>query len=137
MFWTKLAKKSFFPSKIQNENTTIELCDCDFLDQICAKNVFPVSNRNNEDDHWILFIRIGLGTNLQLKLTILTFFIQIWPKWCFPSKTGEMNTAIQFCIMELVYGPNFRWNWHPPKKTVSGLKQKKWKPALNFACSSY
>ena len=73
MFWTKLAKKSFFPSKIQNENTTIELCDCDFLDQICAKNVFPVSNRNNEDDHWILFIRIGLGTNLQLKLTILTF----------------------------------------------------------------
>ena len=65
-------------------------------------------------------------------------------KECFPSRKRTVNTAIKFYILELVLGRNSRLNWHNwvfgpnlPKKSVSGLKQKKWKPPLNFAYSNY
>ena len=52
-------------------------------------------------------------------------------KGCFQYKTENVNTTIEFCIIELVLVPNFSLNWqfsffgpNLPKKRVSGLKQK-------------
>ena len=46
-------------------------------------------------------------------------------------KAEKVNTAIEFCIFELVYVPNFSLNWqfwflwpNLPKKGLSSLKQK-------------
>ena len=44
------------------------------------KNIFLVKNWKSEHHHWIPHIQISLGTKFQLKLTILIFFAQIYPK---------------------------------------------------------
>ena len=75
------------------------------------KRVFLVSNRKSEHHHWILHIRISVGTKFQLKLTSLIFWTKFLPKGYFQSKTNKMNTTIEFCIFELVLVPNFRLNW--------------------------
>ena len=72
----------------------------DFLDEICPKRVFSVQSRKSEQHHWILHIRISLGTKFQLKVTILIFWTKFSRKVCFRSKTGRVNTTIEFCIFE-------------------------------------
>ena len=42
--------------------------------------------------HWILHIRISLGTKFQLKLTNLIFWTKFAQKGCFRSKTEKLNT---------------------------------------------
>ena len=57
------------------------------LDQICPKRVFPIKSRKSEHHYGILDIRISLGTKLQLKLNILTFWTKFAQKGYFRSKT--------------------------------------------------
>ena len=67
-------------------------------------------------------------------------FIFVYQKECFQYKTEKVNITIEFCIIELVYVPNFTFNWHfwffgPNllKKDVFHIKQKKWTQPLNSA----
>ena len=90
IFWTKFAQKGCFWSQTEKMNSAIEFCICKlvevpnfslnrqfwFLDQVWPKRVLPIKNGQSEHHHWILHIRISLGTKFQLKLTILIFF---WP----------------------------------------------------------
>ena len=62
------------------------------MDQICPKRVFPIKNRKSGHHHWILHVRISVGTKFQLKLTILIF----WTKFCFQnfhSKTKKWTAS--------------------------------------------
>ena len=54
-------------------------------------------------------------------------------------KNRKMNIIIEFCIFKLVLEPNFSLSWQLwfflpdlPKKSFSGLKQKKWKPHIFY-----
>ena len=73
--------------------------------------MFPILNRKSEHHHWILHIRISLGTKFLLQLTILIFWTKFAQSRCFWSKTEKVYTTIEFYIFELVYVPNFRFNW--------------------------
>ena len=88
IFWTTFVQKgSYFQSKTDKIDTTIEFCifelvfvsnftlnNFEFLDQICPRKIFMVKNRKSEHHHWIPHIQISLGTKFQLKLTILFCF---------------------------------------------------------------
>ena len=52
--------------------------------------MFPVWNRKSEHHHWILHIRISLGTKFQLKLIVLTFFSPNLFKREFPVENGKI-----------------------------------------------
>ena len=100
--------------------------------------------KKREQRHWILHIRISLGTKFQLKLTISIFWTNFAQKGCFQSKTENVNTTIAFCVFELVYVPNFSLNWQfwffgpsLPKKGISSSKWKKWISPLNSAYSDW
>ena len=62
--------------------------------KFAPKRVFPVKNKKSEHHHWILHVRISLGTKVQLKLIILD---QIWGKRAFPvvNKKSEQHHRIQ------------------------------------------
>ena len=45
------------------------------------------------------------------KLIILIFWTKFAQNGCFWSKTEKVNSAIEFCIFELVSVPNFNLNW--------------------------
>ena len=49
-----------------------------------------------------MYIRISLGTKLQLKLTILVFEIKFVQKGYFGLKKEKVSTTIELCIFELV-----------------------------------
>ena len=65
--------------------------------------MFVVKNSKSEQHHWILHIRISLGTRFQLNLTILIFRTRFAQKRYFWSKAEEVNTTIEFSIFKLVY----------------------------------
>ena len=70
-----------------------------------------VKNTKNEHYYWILHIRISLGTNFQLKLTIAIFWTKFAKKSSyFQSKTDKIDTIIDYCIFELVFVTNFTLN---------------------------
>ena len=50
----------------------------DFLDQVYPKGVISVKKGKSEHHHWILHIRISLGTKLYSKLTIFIYLF-FWP----------------------------------------------------------
>ena len=66
------------------------------------KRVFPVENRKSEHHHWIVHIRISVGTKFQLKLISLILWTKFAQKGFFRSKTEKANSAIEFYIFELV-----------------------------------
>ena len=115
-FSTKLAQKKRFWSKKQKVNTAIEFCiielvyvssfilNCKYwqFGQKLPKRTFPVENEKSQKHHWIQHIRISLGINFHLKLTISTFWTKSAQKGHFWSKSKKVNTAIEFCIFELV-----------------------------------
>ena len=74
----------------------------DFLDKIWPKTVFPVQNRKSE--HTI--IELGIFELVQDANFIFNWqvwlFDQIFPQKLFPSKTGNKNNVIEFCIFKLV-----------------------------------
>ena len=64
------------------------------LDQICQKRVFLVSSRKSEYYHWILYIRISLGTKFQLKVTILIFWTKFAQKGELWSETEKSHLCV-------------------------------------------
>ena len=94
---------------------------------------------------WVWDLRIPiLATKFSIKLTILTFSTKLAQKKRFWSKKQKVNTAIEFCIIELVKVSSFTlnskyWQFGPnlPKKGVSVRKQKNWTASLNSAYSKY
>ena len=48
-----------------------------FLDQTCPKRVFPAKSRCKEHRHWVLHIRISLGSKFFPQQTNLNF----WTKY--------------------------------------------------------
>ena len=66
------------------------------LDQICLKWGIPVGNKISEYHHWILHIRINVGSRFQLKITILIFWTKFAQKgyFHFQSKTEKVNITI-------------------------------------------
>ena len=104
-FWTKLTQKGYFRSK------------------------------QNENQHWVLHIRINLGSKLYLQQ--FWDMEQISKKGYFQSKTGQINITIKFFVFKLVFVPIFSSNWqfwffgpNLPKKGISSIKQVKWTPPL-------
>ena len=98
---------------------------------VTSRRVFPVKNEKSEQHHWILHIRISLGTKFSLKLTILIFWTKFAEKEYFRLKTKKVNIPIEFCIFDLVYVSSLTLNWplwffgaNFPKKSISGRKQK-------------
>ena len=82
------------------------------FEQNYHKRVSPVKNRERKHHHLILHIRICLGTKLKLKLTIFIFFTKFAQIGYFRSNTQKkVNTSIEFYIFELVWVPNFTFNW--------------------------
>ena len=69
----------------------------DFLDQIYPKKVFMFENRKSEHHHWILHIRIVLGTKFQLRLTIFIF-------WANLPKKGVSGLKLKDRIFACVHG---------------------------------
>ena len=51
----------------------------------------------------LLLFRISVGTEFHLKVTIMTFCTKYAQKGYFHSKSGKMNTTIEFGIFKLVY----------------------------------
>ena len=76
-----------------------------------AKKYFRPRTKKIEHHHWILSIWIRLGAKFQLKLTILSFWTKFAQKRYFQSEITEVNTAIEFCILEFLQMPNFDLNW--------------------------
>ena len=77
-------------------------------------------------------IRISLDTKFQLKLTILFFWTKFYQKGYLLSKTEEVNTTIELCIIKIVKVLTISLNWqfwflgpNLSKKGISSLKQKK------------
>ena len=107
-----------------------------FWTKFAQKCVSGPKQKKWTHQHWILHIRSSLGTRFQLKLTSLKKKVKMW-------KTEKMNSAITFCILELVQVRNFSLNWqfwffgpNLSKKGISSLKQIKWAPPLNSAYST-
>ena len=78
------------------------------MDHICPKRALSSLKQKSEYLHWILYIRISLGTKFQLKLTILSFLTKFIQKGYFPSKKEKVNVITEFCIFKLTSVPNFR-----------------------------
>ena len=84
----------------------------DFLE----KN-FPAKNGKSEQHHWILHIQISLDTKVQLKLTILFFFLdQIWPKIVFPVE--NRNSELHYWILQIPIVPISLHTKFQLKKTI-------------------
>ena len=122
MFWTKLAQKNCFPSKIWKMNTTIELFTFElvlvphfswnwqlkvFGPNLPKKGVSllkqwrpqlkQVKTTIEFSIFWLLLL-----PNLNWNWQFWFFFVQLCLKWCFPSKTEKVDTAIEFCVFEFV-----------------------------------
>ena len=78
-FWVKFSQKGYFWSK--NESVLI------FWTKIAQKRYSSPKRkkwaRKSKHHHWILDIRISLGTKFQLKLAVLNFWTKFAQKGCF------------------------------------------------------
>ena len=90
------------------------------------------THKKNGNQHSTLHIRISLGTNIQLKMTILIFWTKFAQKGYIQLKTEKANLTIKFCRFESLYVPNFSLNWqfwffgpNLPKNFISGQKKRK------------
>ena len=91
-----------------------------------------------------MHIRKSQSTKFQLKVAILTFWTKLAQKSCFQSKTEKVNTAIQFCILYLVFIPSLSLNqqfWFfrqkMPKKANTSGKQKTMRSCMFCWCFAY
>ena len=80
--------------------------------------IILVRNRKSEHDHWIVHIRISIGSKLQLKLTKNFFWTRFTQKRYFWSKTEKVNIIIEFCIFEFFWLSNFRHLSHVIQETL-------------------
>ena len=116
----------------------------EFWGQICPKKIFSVKNDKSEHHHWMLHIRISLGTKFKLRLTILIFQTKFAQKVYFRSKSAKVNITIEFSIFKLFLVLNFSLNWkfwffrpYLPKTSISSLKKKKITPTWNLPYWNY
>ena len=72
----------------------------------------------------ILSVGISLGTKFQLKLKTLIFWAKLAQKGYFQSKTEWINITIEFCILELVWLPNFTFIKQLRIFGISGRNEK-------------
>ena len=77
--------------------------------------------QESEHRHWIMHIRVNLGTDFSLKWTILTFWTKFAQKGYFQSKTEKGNITIKLCWL---FGSNL------PKNGIISRKWKYWTPPL-------
>ena len=112
-----------------------------FLVPNLPKKCVSDPKQKSEHLHWILHVGISLGTKFQLKLTSLIFWTKFTPKWCFWSNAEKLNSAIDFCIFELVEVLNFSlnrqfWNFGAKfaQKVCFWSKTKKWTSPFNSTC---
>ena len=96
-YFLKVTKKLGLHKKTEN---------FDFLNQICPKRTFPVEKSKIENHHWILHIRISLGTKFHLKLTSLISWYRSAQKGYYWPKMEKVNITIAFYISKLVWVPN-------------------------------
>ena len=66
------------------------------------KKYFRWKTTKSEHHHWIMHVRISLGTKLQLKLTNLVIWTKFVQEEFFWSKTEKVIITIELCIFELV-----------------------------------
>ena len=59
------------------------------MDQIFSKKVLPIKNKKSEFHHWILQVRINVGTKFQFRLIILIFWTKFAQIWLFPLKNKK------------------------------------------------
>ena len=114
ILWTKFAPKKYFESKTDTFNTTIEFCTFElvlapnfslnwqfwFLDQICPKRKFTVSNRKIKQHHSNLYIRVSLNAKFQLKFTILIFLTKFGQKGISSRKQEKRKWPLNFYIWQ-------------------------------------
>ena len=86
-----------------------------------------------------MHIRISLCIKFHFEQTILNFWTKFAQDRYLWSKTEKVNIIIEFRVFKLVLVPNFSLNWQfgffwpdLPKKSFSGLKQKKWIPHIFY-----
>ena len=94
--WKKWTSPLNFAYKNQcRSKMSTQTDNFDVLDQISPRRVFLVGNRKSQHHHWILHIRIVLGTKFQLRLTILNF----WTKFAKKDVSGLKRKILIFaCI---------------------------------------
>ena len=93
IFWTKFAQKEYFHSKIKKNNSIIEFCIFElvsvpnfsikwqflFLGPNLTKKGISTQNQKSEQHHWILRIRIRLGTIFLGAMALLGQSRESWP----------------------------------------------------------
>ena len=89
-------------------------------------SVIPIKNRKIEHHHWILYIRISLGTKFPNELTILIFWTKFLQKGYSHSTTKKVNITLQLWL----FGPNL------PKTGACGGNRKQWTSQLNSGYSN-
>ena len=105
----QICPKRYFQSKTQKVKIITEFCllklvlreisaqtdNFDFLNQFCQERYFQSKTKKNEHHHGILHIWISLGTEVQLKLIILSFWNKFTWKRYFQSKTEQSAQGLQ------------------------------------------
>ena len=112
IFWTNFVQKGYFQSKTEKVNTTTELCIFElvlvskfqfkliilfFGPSLPKKGISSQKRKKgkSEHQHWILDIRISLGTKFQLNLTILIFLTKFAKKGYFRSETETSHLCVR------------------------------------------
>ena len=105
----------------------------DFLKQICHKKDTMFKNRKSEHYHWILPIRVRPSTKVQLKLTILVFWIKFAPN-------GFLSNRLYHWILHVQMSLGIKFHFEQTilsfwaKKRMFNIKTKNMNiPPLNFA----
>ena len=158
VFWPNLPRRMCFLPKTEEINSSIELSifEVVFLPSFSVNwyfwffgpnfsktDVFGIKHNNLwTTPHWILNIWISLANKFQLKLKILIFDTKFVQRGFFPSNTKKVNSAMEFCIFELVYVLNLSLNWYFlifwtkfAKKTFFPFKTDKVKSAIDLCIS--
>ena len=106
------------------------------MEQISQRKVYL---RSKTHHHWILHILISLCIKLHFEQTSLNFWTKFAQQRYLWSKTEKVNIIIEFGLFKLVFVAHFSlngqfWSFGPdlPKKSFSGLKQKKWMPHVFY-----
>ena len=121
---TKFTWKRYFGSKTENVNFTIEFCLFDFAYipnfslnwqvWFFGLNLSKMGISGRKPKKRISLLNsaywISVGTEFQLKLKILSFWIKLTQKGYSRSKAEKVNITIEFFILELGLAPNFTWN---------------------------
>ena len=62
--------------------------------QIYPKRIFLIENRKSEHYHWVLHIRISLGTNFQSKFTVLILWTKFAQNRYFQPETERLYFSV-------------------------------------------